>query len=75
MDLGSNLGEDMDVCKCIVPSWHGGILNSHRGASPLVRLVAKDERWEAPDPPPGCSPSELVWNRALSYCHLHGAQG
>ncbi|GFW46072.1 hypothetical protein TNCV_3276891 [Trichonephila clavipes] len=27
-----------------------------------------------PRPPPGCSPSKLGWNRAKSYCHLHGAQ-
>ncbi|GFX16567.1 uncharacterized protein TNCV_23381 [Trichonephila clavipes] len=36
LDLGSNPGEDMDVCKCIVPS--------------LVRLVEGEERWEAPAP-------------------------
>ncbi|GFU13738.1 hypothetical protein TNCV_939591 [Trichonephila clavipes] len=36
--LGSNRGEDMDVCKCIVPSRHGGALNSRRAASPLVWL-------------------------------------
>ncbi|GFU76022.1 uncharacterized protein TNCV_1540001 [Trichonephila clavipes] len=59
---GSNPGEDMDVCKCIVPSQHGGTLNSRRAASPLVRLVEGGERWEAPDPPPGCSPSKLGWN-------------
>ncbi|GFX41251.1 hypothetical protein TNCV_2219491 [Trichonephila clavipes] len=34
---GSNTGEDMDICKCIVPLRHGGTLNSRRGASPLVR--------------------------------------
>ncbi|GFT57227.1 hypothetical protein TNCV_1692331 [Trichonephila clavipes] len=48
----------------------GGTLNSRRAASSLVRLVAGDERWETPDPPPGCSPSKLGWNRAKSYCHL-----
>ncbi|GFS66146.1 hypothetical protein TNCV_2511121 [Trichonephila clavipes] len=42
--LGSNPGEDMDICKCIVPSPHGGTLNSHRAASPLVRLVEEEER-------------------------------
>ncbi|GFX46662.1 hypothetical protein TNCV_4038131 [Trichonephila clavipes] len=35
--LGSNPGEDRDVCKCIVPSRQGGTLNSRRAASPLVR--------------------------------------
>ncbi|GFW33066.1 uncharacterized protein TNCV_2109961 [Trichonephila clavipes] len=56
--LGSNPGEDMDVCKCIVPSRHRGTLSSRRAASPLVRLVAGDERWETPDPPQGCSSSK-----------------
>ncbi|GFT28120.1 uncharacterized protein TNCV_645031 [Trichonephila clavipes] len=49
LGLGSNPGEDMDVCKCLVPSRHGGTLNSRRDASPLVRLVGGEERWEAPD--------------------------
>ncbi|GFW97758.1 hypothetical protein TNCV_1425211 [Trichonephila clavipes] len=71
--LGLNPREDIDVYKYIVPSRHAGTLNSHRAASPLVRLVAGDERWEAPDPPPGCPPSKLRWNRAKSYCHLFGA--
>ncbi|GFT01754.1 KICSTOR complex protein C12orf66 homolog [Trichonephila clavipes] len=31
----------MDVYKCIVPSWHGGILNSRLAASPFVRLVGE----------------------------------
>ncbi|GFY03361.1 hypothetical protein TNCV_1173191 [Trichonephila clavipes] len=46
-----------------------------RAASPLVRLVAEDERWEAPDPPPWCSPSKVGWNRAKSYCHLYSTHG
>ncbi|GFU24122.1 hypothetical protein TNCV_2007151 [Trichonephila clavipes] len=62
----------MDVCKCIVPLRHGGTTNSHRAASPLVRLVDGEERWETPDPSPG---SKLGWDRAKSYCHLHGTQG
>ncbi|GFU42988.1 histone-lysine N-methyltransferase SETMAR [Trichonephila clavipes] len=33
----------MDACKCIVPAWHGGTLNSHRAVSPLVRLVEEEE--------------------------------
>ncbi|GFT79574.1 hypothetical protein TNCV_3177351 [Trichonephila clavipes] len=35
----------MDVCKCIVPSRHGGTLNCRRAASPLERLVEGKERW------------------------------
>ncbi|GFV33403.1 uncharacterized protein TNCV_4164401 [Trichonephila clavipes] len=54
--LGSNLGDDMDVCKWIVPSRHGGTLNSHRAASPLVRLVEEEKRWEAPDHPQSILP-------------------
>ncbi|GFV57494.1 uncharacterized protein TNCV_4561301 [Trichonephila clavipes] len=51
--LGSNSGEGMDVCKCIVPSWYGGTLNSRRAASPLERWEEGEERWEAPDHPLG----------------------
>ncbi|GFW24102.1 uncharacterized protein TNCV_4951461 [Trichonephila clavipes] len=51
--LGSNPGEDMDACKCIVPLRHEDTLNSRRAASPLVRLVEREERWEAPDHPQG----------------------
>ncbi|GFY00056.1 uncharacterized protein TNCV_1341541 [Trichonephila clavipes] len=47
--LGSNPREGMDVCKCIIPLWHGSTLNSHRAASPLVRLVKGEEKWESPD--------------------------
>ncbi|GFW89192.1 uncharacterized protein TNCV_2686251 [Trichonephila clavipes] len=39
----------MDICKCIVPSRHGVLLNSSRAASPLERLVEGEESWEAPD--------------------------
>ncbi|GFX78644.1 uncharacterized protein TNCV_30841 [Trichonephila clavipes] len=50
LGLDLNSGGDMDVCKCIVPSRHGGTLNSRRDASPpLVRLVEGEERWESPD--------------------------
>ncbi|GFU28510.1 hypothetical protein TNCV_1410461 [Trichonephila clavipes] len=52
-----------------------GTLNSRRAISPLVRLVAGDERWEAPVLHPGCSLSKFEWNRAKSYCHLYVAQG
>ncbi|GFU33509.1 uncharacterized protein TNCV_1797561 [Trichonephila clavipes] len=29
-------------------AWHGGTLSSRRAASPLVRLVESEERWEVP---------------------------
>ncbi|GFV02949.1 hypothetical protein TNCV_2744121 [Trichonephila clavipes] len=44
LGLGSNLAEDMDVCRCTVPSRLEGSLNSRRGASPLVRLVEGKRR-------------------------------
>ncbi|GFX80231.1 hypothetical protein TNCV_2642471 [Trichonephila clavipes] len=44
LGLGSNPGKDMDVCKCIVPSRHGGTLNRRRVTSPLVRLVEGEKR-------------------------------
>ncbi|GFT57514.1 uncharacterized protein TNCV_803711 [Trichonephila clavipes] len=53
---GLNPGEDMDVCKCIVPLRHGGTLNSRQAAKPLVRLVEGEERWEALDHPEGFLP-------------------
>ncbi|GFX01986.1 hypothetical protein TNCV_371751 [Trichonephila clavipes] len=39
----------MDICQCIVPLQHGGTLNSHQAASPLLggrggSLVAGNER-------------------------------
>ncbi|GFT75059.1 uncharacterized protein TNCV_2244431 [Trichonephila clavipes] len=34
-----------------MPSRHESTLNNHRAASPLVRLVEGEERWEAPDHP------------------------
>ncbi|GFV48126.1 uncharacterized protein TNCV_3554051 [Trichonephila clavipes] len=47
------------VSKCIVPSRHGGNLNSRQGANPLVSLVEGDERWETSDPPQGVLPQ--IW--------------
>ncbi|GFV14181.1 hypothetical protein TNCV_526551 [Trichonephila clavipes] len=35
---------------------HGGTLNSRRAASPLVKLLEGELRWEAPDPPQGILP-------------------
>ncbi|GFX82619.1 hypothetical protein TNCV_1192941 [Trichonephila clavipes] len=37
--MGSNPGESMDVCKCIVPSLHGTTINSRRATIYLLRLV------------------------------------
>ncbi|GFV39881.1 hypothetical protein TNCV_1850191 [Trichonephila clavipes] len=37
--MGSNIGEGMDVCKCILPSRHGVTLKSSHATSPLVRTA------------------------------------
>ncbi|GFV43813.1 hypothetical protein TNCV_1658581 [Trichonephila clavipes] len=47
--IGSNPGDDMDVCKCIVTLWHGGY--SKQPSSRKSSLEVGD-RWEAPDSPP-----------------------
>ncbi|GFY05200.1 uncharacterized protein TNCV_2206461 [Trichonephila clavipes] len=53
----------MDVCKCIVPSWHGGgTLNSSRAAAPLMRWVEGKERREVPDHFQGILPQN--WGEA-----------
>ncbi|GFX16267.1 uncharacterized protein TNCV_4705211 [Trichonephila clavipes] len=54
--MDSNLGEGMDVYKCIVPSRHGDTLNSCRAANSLVRLVEGEERWEVSDHPQSVLP-------------------
>ncbi|GFV52429.1 mariner Mos1 transposase [Trichonephila clavipes] len=41
----------------------------------LYKSITGDERWNATDPPPRCSPSKLKWNRAKSCNHLYDAQG
>ncbi|GFS98792.1 cullin-4A [Trichonephila clavipes] len=65
--LGSNPGEGMDVCKCIEPLRYGGCtLNSRRTASPLVRLMEGEERWEAPDPSQGVLPQN--WGETEPNC-------
>ncbi|GFW30575.1 uncharacterized protein TNCV_455131 [Trichonephila clavipes] len=50
----------MNVSKCIVPLRHGSFLNNRRTASPLLRLVEEEKRWEAPDHPYGVSLK--IWN-------------
>ncbi|GFW65077.1 uncharacterized protein TNCV_393431 [Trichonephila clavipes] len=72
--VGSNPGEDMDACKCIVPLRHGDILNSRRATSPLVRLVEAEEKWEASDHPQDVLLQNWGESRAKSFCHLCGAQ-
>ncbi|GFT17503.1 hypothetical protein TNCV_4807461 [Trichonephila clavipes] len=67
-NLGSNPGEGMDVCKCIVPVWHGGTQNIHRDESLLESSVVEVEH------PQGCSFSKLRVDGDKTCCHLHGAQ-
>ncbi|GFU76330.1 uncharacterized protein TNCV_285301 [Trichonephila clavipes] len=61
-DLSLNPGDDMDACKCIVPSRHGGTINSRRSASPLVRLVEGEMRCETPDHLQGVLPQNWGGN-------------
>ncbi|GFV37418.1 uncharacterized protein TNCV_3174521 [Trichonephila clavipes] len=51
LGMGTNPRDDMDVCKCIVPSQREGALSRHRAASLLVRFVEGEERWKAPNQP------------------------
>ncbi|GFV57053.1 uncharacterized protein TNCV_2931761 [Trichonephila clavipes] len=51
----------MYVCKRIVPSRQGSTLNNRRASSPLVRLMEKEEWWEASDHPQGVLPQN--WGR------------
>ncbi|GFV08306.1 hypothetical protein TNCV_327401 [Trichonephila clavipes] len=44
--LGSNPGEGMDVCKCIVPSRHEGTLNIRRAANSLVSGVVNESLYK-----------------------------
>ncbi|GFW64384.1 cullin-4A [Trichonephila clavipes] len=63
LGLGFN-PEDKDVCKFIQPS---------RAASPLVRLVEGENRWEAPDHPQGVllqKWEENDQNRSVTYMVL-----
>ncbi|GFW77600.1 uncharacterized protein TNCV_2499921 [Trichonephila clavipes] len=50
---GSVLVELENDTPVLVSWWHGGTLSSRRAASPLVRWVEGEERWEAPDHPQG----------------------
>ncbi|GFU70531.1 hypothetical protein TNCV_2511871 [Trichonephila clavipes] len=44
LELSSNPGEDMDVCKCKVSLRQDGTLNSHRAASPLLLKNYSEEQ-------------------------------
>ncbi|GFV02445.1 hypothetical protein TNCV_1023731 [Trichonephila clavipes] len=51
LGLGSNPGQDMDICKCIVPSRHGGTLNSCRAASRFLGVGGRGREVASPDHP------------------------
>ncbi|GFV94325.1 uncharacterized protein TNCV_2267791 [Trichonephila clavipes] len=66
----------MDVCKCIVPSWHGGTLNSCQTTSPLIRMVGEEERCEIPDHPQDGLPQnwgKTMLNRSVTCMILKAA--
>ncbi|GFV96221.1 hypothetical protein TNCV_1871811 [Trichonephila clavipes] len=46
----------------LVPSRHGGTLNSRRASSPLVRLMYGEERWAVPDHSQGVLSQKLGGN-------------
>ncbi|GFV51357.1 hypothetical protein TNCV_4687201 [Trichonephila clavipes] len=60
----------MDVCNCIVPLRQVVTLNSSRAASPLVRLVEEEVRWEAPDHHQGVFNQNWGGTEPKSYCHM-----
>ncbi|GFV40939.1 uncharacterized protein TNCV_2665301 [Trichonephila clavipes] len=60
----------MDVCKCMVHLRYGVTLNSSRTASPLVRLMEVEKRWEAPGHTQGVLPQnwgETELNRSITF--------
>ncbi|GFX07055.1 transposable element Tcb2 transposase [Trichonephila clavipes] len=56
----------MDVCKCIVHSWHGGTLNSRGDTSPLVILVEGEDKRKASDHPRHLHPQN--WGETQQNC-------
>ncbi|GFW97870.1 transposable element Tc3 transposase [Trichonephila clavipes] len=71
--LASNSGEDMDVCKRILPLRHGCTLNRRRAASPLVRWVEGKGSW----PPRSCDLTPLdyfLWGYVKSLIYADKPQ-
>ncbi|GFW23966.1 uncharacterized protein TNCV_4950121 [Trichonephila clavipes] len=56
---GRQTEKNLPVKDVRMPARHGVTLNSHRAASPLVRLVEREERWEASHHPQSVLP--LNW--------------
>ncbi|GFY19983.1 hypothetical protein TNCV_2146761 [Trichonephila clavipes] len=54
--LGSNLGEAMVVCKCILPLRHRGNLNIRPASSHFEKLLEGETRWDSSDHPQGVLP-------------------
>ncbi|GFV81557.1 uncharacterized protein TNCV_52811 [Trichonephila clavipes] len=84
VSLGSNPREGMNVCKRILPSQHGGTLNSRRAASLLVRLCGTIEveyqsqqcNFDAQFPPQGEAlelSEDAKWNKdaRISLVKIH----
>ncbi|GFT65671.1 hypothetical protein TNCV_2934091 [Trichonephila clavipes] len=57
---------DRSTNRYSVPLQHRGILNSSRAANPLVWLVEREERWEAPGHSQGFLP--LNWGGTEQNC-------
>ncbi|GFV60309.1 transposable element Tcb1 transposase [Trichonephila clavipes] len=69
LGLGSNLGDDMDVSKCIVPLRRESTLNNRQAASHLVRLVEEEERYEAHDHLQGVIPLNRGGTEQKKYAY------
>ncbi|GFV66965.1 hypothetical protein TNCV_1264511 [Trichonephila clavipes] len=69
--LGLNPGDGTDAYKYLVPLRQRATLKkSHRATSPLVRLVEREEKWEAPAHPQvfaGCIAPLLLLTRNSSF--------
>ncbi|GFU79125.1 hypothetical protein TNCV_2136481 [Trichonephila clavipes] len=76
--MGSNPREGMNVCKFIVPMWHGGTLTSHRAANPLVsskNIIDADSvdenEMNIVDPVPTFSEMRNIMKSTRSYLDAH----
>ncbi|GFY02403.1 uncharacterized protein TNCV_3502841 [Trichonephila clavipes] len=60
MHAKSVVDESPPVDQARIPFQHGDTLNSNRAASPLMRVVKREERWEAHDLPYGVLPQNQL---------------
>ncbi|GFX24133.1 cullin-4A [Trichonephila clavipes] len=68
IDFKSVETQSTSVGRCGTPLRHGSTLNSRRAASPLVRLVEGEERWEVHDHPQDVLPQN--WDETELNCSV-----